>query len=242
MDISQVEGFVRQILGWREYLRGVYWERMPQYASCNYFAHRRTLPGWYWSGHTRMNCLAHAIGQSLQGAYAHHIQRLMVTGAFALMAGVHPDEVDAWYLGIYIDAVQWVEVTNTRGMSQYADGGLVGTKPYTCSAAYISRMSDYCRSCRYEAKRRTGPGPARSTACTGTSTIATAPCWSTIRAWGWSTRASIAWERRSARACCGRPRPAWNGSRSCSRRLLHGRELLDGGCLRSHPSICPAHI
>jgi deoxyribodipyrimidine photolyase-related protein len=152
-----VEGFVRQILGWREYLRGIYWERMPAYAACNHFGHRRALPGWYWSGRTNMNCLAQAIGQSLQGAYAHHIQRLMLTGAFALMAGVHPDEVDAWYLGIYIDAVQWVEITNTRGMSQFADGGVVGTKPYVCSAAYISRMSDYCRSCSYNARLRVGP-------------------------------------------------------------------------------------
>ena len=101
--------------------------------------------------------MAQAIGQSLQGAYAHHIQRLMLTGAFALLAGVHPDEVDAWYLGVYIDAVQWVEITNTRGMSQFADGGLVGTKPYVCSAAYIARMSDYCRSCPYDARLRVGP-------------------------------------------------------------------------------------
>jgi deoxyribodipyrimidine photolyase-related protein len=157
IGISQVEGFIRQILGWREYLRGIYWEQMPGYARCNNFAHTRKLPDFYWSGETRMNCLRIAIRQSLETAYAHHIQRLMITGNFALLAGVDPDAVDEWYLGIYIDALQWVEITNTRGMSQFADGGLVGTKPYVSSAAYISRMSDYCRSCFYDPKNRFGP-------------------------------------------------------------------------------------
>jgi deoxyribodipyrimidine photolyase-related protein len=155
--LNQVEGFVRQVLGWREYMRGVYWAEMPDYATLNHFGHHRPLPGWYWTGATRMRCLAEAIGQSLDLAYAHHIQRLMVTGNFALLAGVDPDEVDAWYLGVYIDAVEWVEITNTRGMSQYADGGLVATKPYVSTAKYIDRMSDYCAGCPYDPGIRHGP-------------------------------------------------------------------------------------
>jgi deoxyribodipyrimidine photolyase-related protein len=154
--IAQIEGFVRQILGWREYLRGVYWARMPQYRTLNYLEHRNPLPSWYWSGETKMACLHHAISQSLQYAYAHHIQRLMVTGNFALLAGVHPDAVDEWYLGIYIDAIEWVEMPNTRGMSQFADGGVVGTKPYCSSANYIDKMSDYCSTCQYLKKERMG--------------------------------------------------------------------------------------
>ncbi len=154
--IAQVEGFIRQILGWREYMRGIYWKEMPAYENINYFKHTRKLPSWYWTGQTRMNCLQHTISQSLDHAYAHHIQRLMVTGNFALLAGIDPDEVDRWYLGIYIDAVQWVEITNTRGMSQYADGGIVGTKPYVSSATYINKMSDYCQGCYYQYNKKTG--------------------------------------------------------------------------------------
>ncbi len=157
ITINQVEGFVRQILGWREYMRGVYWANMPQFASTNDLNHERALPAWYWTGATKMNCLQHAINQSLDLAYAHHIQRLMVTGNFALLLGVHPDEVDAWYLGIYVDAIEWVEITNTRGMSQRADGGLVATKPYCSSANYIDKMSDYCKGCHYQKKEKTGP-------------------------------------------------------------------------------------
>jgi len=152
----QLEGFVRQIIGWREYMRGIYWLKMPEYASLNYFDHHEKLPDWFWTGKTKMNCLKEAIGQSLNFAYAHHIQRLMVTGNFALLAGVHPDEVDAWYLGIYIDALDWVEITNTRGMSQFADGGIVGTKPYVSSASYIDKMSHYCGSCYYQKAKKTG--------------------------------------------------------------------------------------
>lgn len=152
----QLEGFVRQIIGWREYMRGIYWLKMPEYASMNYFDHHEKLPDWFWTGKTKMNCLKDAIGQSLNFAYAHHIQRLMVTGNFALLAGVHPDEVDAWYLGIYIDALDWVEITNTRGMSQFADGGIVGTKPYVSSALYIDKMSHYCGSCYYQKAKKTG--------------------------------------------------------------------------------------
>ena len=154
--INQVEGFVRQIVGWREYMRGVYWAHMPEYAAYNRLEHHGELPRWYWDGETQMNCQAHAVGQSLERAYAHHIQRLMITGNFALLLGVHPDEVDAWYLGVYIDALEWVEITNTRGMSQFADGGIVGTKPYMSSANYINKMSDYCQGCHYDHKLRHG--------------------------------------------------------------------------------------
>ncbi len=157
-SLSQVEGFVRQVLGWREYMRGIYWSQMPDYGQVNYFDHARKLPHYYWDGDTRMNCLKHAIGQSLSDAYAHHIQRLMITGNFALLAGVAPDEVDAWYMGVYIDAVEWVEITNTRGMSQFADGGLIASKPYVSSANYINKMSDYCRGCPYDAKKKYGSG------------------------------------------------------------------------------------
>jgi deoxyribodipyrimidine photolyase-related protein len=130
---------------------------MPEYGVLNNLGHHRTLPSWYWTGQTHMACMGHAIGQTLQQAYAHHIQRLMITGNFALLAGIHPDEVDRWYLGVYIDAVEWVEMPNTRGMSQYADGGLMASKPYVSSGQYIRRMGDYCGSCRYKADLSTGP-------------------------------------------------------------------------------------
>lgn len=156
--IAQVEGFIRQILGWREYMRGIYWAKMPEYAELNYFDHTRKLPEWYWTGETKMSCLQHAIGQSLDYAYAHHIQRLMVTGNFALLAGIDPNEVDAWYLGVYIDAIEWVEITNTRGMSQFADGGIVGSKPYVSSANYMKKMGTYCGDCAYRHDVRVGEG------------------------------------------------------------------------------------
>lgn len=156
ITLPQVEGFIRQIIGWREYMRGVYWARMPHFAALNFFGHERPLPQWFWTGKTKMACLREAITGSLQNAYAHHIQRLMVTGNFALLAGVHPDEVDRWYLGIYIDAIEWVEITNTRGMSQFADGGLVGTKPYVSSGSYINKMGHHCATCFYDVKDRTG--------------------------------------------------------------------------------------
>jgi deoxyribodipyrimidine photolyase-related protein len=156
VSIEQLEGFVRQILGWREYMRGIYWAHMPGYEKLNHFDHRAPLPGYYWTADTKMRCLRCAVGQSLKHAYAHHIQRLMVTGNFALLAGIDPDEVDAWYLGIYIDAVQWVEIVNTRGMSQFADGGIVATKPYISSANYIRKMSDYCDGCHYGHAKKTG--------------------------------------------------------------------------------------
>jgi deoxyribodipyrimidine photolyase-related protein len=156
IPFSGLEGFVRQILGWREYMRGIYWAEMPNYKQLNFFEHQAALPVWFWTGDTQMNCLRHAVGQSLEHAYAHHIQRLMVTGSFALLLGVHPDEVDQWYLGIYMDALEWVEITNTRGMSQYADGGIVGTKPYAGSANYMDKMSDYCTKCHYDKSLRYG--------------------------------------------------------------------------------------
>ena len=154
-SIEQAEGFIRQILGWREYMRGVYWAHMPEYASLNFFQHDRKLPSWFWTGETSMRCLQHAIGQTLDHAYAHHIQRLMVTGNFALLAGIDPDEVDQWYLGVYIDAIEWVEMTNTRGMSQFADGGIVGTKPYVSSANYMHKMGPHCASCKYKRQSKT---------------------------------------------------------------------------------------
>lgn len=156
IEFNQLEGFVRQIVGWREYMRGIYWLKMPQFASMNYFNNQAQLPNWFWTGKTKMNCLKHTINQSLTYGYAHHIQRLMITGNFALLAEVHPDEVDKWYLGIYIDAIEWVEITNTRGMSQFADGGIIGTKPYVSSAAYIDKMSNYCQSCFYNKSKKTG--------------------------------------------------------------------------------------
>lgn len=158
ISYNQLEGFVRQIIGWREYMRGVYWNQMPGYARLNYFGHEGKLPSWYWDGKTKMNCLRQCISQSLNFAYAHHIQRLMITGNFALLIGANPDEVDGWYLGIYIDAIEWVEITNTRGMSQFADGGLLATKPYVSSAAYIHKMSNYCTGCFYKKDLRTGAG------------------------------------------------------------------------------------
>jgi deoxyribodipyrimidine photolyase-related protein len=155
-SLNQIEGFIRQILGWREYMRGIYWAKMPEFASLNYFGNKAALPSWFWTGNTTMNCLRHAIKQSLEHAYAHHIQRLMVTGNFALLLGVHPDHVDLWYLGIYIDAFEWVEITNTRGMSQFADGGIVGSKPYVSSAAYVQKMSNYCEGCSYNYQDKFG--------------------------------------------------------------------------------------
>jgi deoxyribodipyrimidine photolyase-related protein len=156
--LHAVEGFVRQILGWREYVRGVYWAHMPEYLSRNALGHSRALPAWFWSGQTRMACVHSAITQSLDTGYAHHIQRLMVTGNFALLAGLNPQAVHAWYLGMYVDALEWVEVPNTLGMSQFADGGLLATKPYVSSAAYLQRMGNHCSGCAYNPKQRTGDG------------------------------------------------------------------------------------
>jgi deoxyribodipyrimidine photolyase-related protein len=154
--LASVEGFVRQILGWREYVRGIYWTRMPGYAELNALDAHEDLPAWYWSGATDMACLHDALAQTLQHGYAHHIQRLMVTGLFALLLGVQPKQVHAWYLAVYVDAVEWVELPNTLGMSQYADGGLMASKPYVATGKYIQRMSPHCQGCRYDPAQRTG--------------------------------------------------------------------------------------
>ena len=156
IHISQVEGFVRQILGWREYMRGMYWLLMPKFEEMNFFEHYNPLPEFYWTGNTKMNCLKNAINNSLENGYAHHIQRLMVTGNFALLIGSNPQEVDDWYLGIYIDAIQWVQLPNTRGMSQFADGGEIATKPYISSGSYINKMSNYCKGCHYSHTKKVG--------------------------------------------------------------------------------------
>ncbi|MDG2491897.1 MAG: cryptochrome/photolyase family protein, partial [Flavobacteriaceae bacterium] len=156
IELSQVEGFVRQIIGWREYIRGIYWKEMPNYKNLNALNNKNPLPNFYWTGKTKMSCLSHSINNSLDHAYAHHIQRLMITGNFSLLAQVDPNEIDAWYLGIYADAIEWVQLPNTRGMSQWADGGIVATKPYVSAAAYINKMSTYCINCAYDKKKRLG--------------------------------------------------------------------------------------
>jgi deoxyribodipyrimidine photolyase-related protein len=157
ISIAQVEGFVRQIIGWREYIRGIYWAKMPDYAETNTFNAQAPLPDWYWTAETRMNCLHQCIRGSLRHGYAHHIQRLMITGNFATLTGTRPSDINAWYLGIYIDALEWVQLPNTHGMSQFADNGLIATKPYVSAGAYIQRMSDYCTGCAYNVKKRHGP-------------------------------------------------------------------------------------
>jgi len=154
--LASVEGFVRQILGWREYVRGIYWTQMPQYLERNVLCAREELPPWYWTGATDMACLRDALEQTLSHGYANHIQRLMVTGLYALMLGVEPRQVHAWYLAVYLDAVEWVELPNTLGMSQYADGGVMGSKPYIATGKYIQRMGPHCKDCRYDPAQRSG--------------------------------------------------------------------------------------
>ena len=157
VPLAATEGFVRQIIGWREYIRGVYWAKMPSYRESNSLDHQVALPKWFWNGKTKMNCLRCSIGQSLETAYAHHIQRLMVIGSFCLTAGVNPREVEQWFLGVYIDAFEWVELPNVIGMSQHADNGFLASKPYVCAASYVGKMSDYCSGCEYDPKDRLGP-------------------------------------------------------------------------------------
>jgi deoxyribodipyrimidine photolyase-related protein len=154
--LPAAEGFIRQILGWREYVRGIYWLRMPEYAKSNFLKAKRALPDFYWSGETSMKCMREAIEATRQNAYAHHIQRLMITGNFALLAGIAPAEVEEWYLIVYADAFEWVELPNTHGMALHADGGLLSSKPYAASGAYIDRMSDYCSGCTYKPKVKLG--------------------------------------------------------------------------------------
>ncbi len=154
--LAAVEGFVRQILGWREYVRGLYWRWMPDWLDWNALDAHAPLPAFYWTGETDMACLADAIGQTLEYGYAHHIQRLMVTGLYALLLGVEPRQVHAWYLAVYVDAVEWVELPNVLGMSQHADGGRMASKPYIASGKYLQRMSNYCATCRYRPDQAAG--------------------------------------------------------------------------------------
>jgi deoxyribodipyrimidine photolyase-related protein len=154
--LASVEGFIRQVLGWREYVRGIYWTQMPGYLERNALDAQEDLPAWYWTGATDMACLHDALTQTLTHGYANHIQRLMVTGLYALMLGVQPKQVHAWYLAVYVDAVEWVELPNTLGMSQYADGGLMGSKPYIATGKYIQRMSPHCQGCRFDPVQRSG--------------------------------------------------------------------------------------
>ncbi|MBG1232781.1 cryptochrome/photolyase family protein [Aestuariivirga litoralis] len=155
--LESVEGFIRQILGWREYVRGVYWMKMPDYLSSNFLKADVPIPDFYWSGDTDLNCVSQALRQTHDEAYAHHIQRLMITGNFALLAGINPFQVHEWYHAVYADAFEWVEAPNTIGMALHADGGLMGSKPYAASANYINKMSNYCKACRYDPKQRLGP-------------------------------------------------------------------------------------
>ena len=156
--LNAVEGFIRQILGWREFVRGIYWLKMPDYASMNFLEAERALPSFYWSGDTGMNCMKQSIDQTRRYAYAHHIQRLMVLGNFALLAGLDPRLVNEWYLVVYADAYEWVELPNVSGMVLFADGGYLASKPYAAGGAYISRMSNYCANCSYKVTRKTGEG------------------------------------------------------------------------------------
>lgn len=154
--LNAVEGFIRQILGWREFVRGIYFYFMPEYRERNALNADKPLPSCYWTGDTKMNCMRAAIGSTVKHGYSHHIQRLMITGNFALLAGINPHEVHEWYLGVYLDAYEWVELPNTLGMALYADGGIVGTKPYIAGGAYINRMSDFCKGCAYKHDKRSG--------------------------------------------------------------------------------------
>lgn len=155
--LNAVEGFIRQIIGWREFVRGLYWHEMPEYAETNHLDAQRPLPWFYWSGETEMACMRDCIRATREHAYAHHIQRLMVTGNFALLAGIAPREIEEWYLAVYADAYEWVELPNVHGMVMHADGGLLGSKPYAASGAYINRMSDYCTGCTYDPAIKLGP-------------------------------------------------------------------------------------
>ena len=156
LSLASLEGFIRQVLGWREFIRGVYWLDMPQMAQSNHYDHQRALPKWYWTADSRMNCMRQTIGDTMQHGYAHHIQRLMVTGMFGMLAELNPREVAAWYLAVYVDAVEWVELPNVAGMALYANGNRFTSKPYVASGAYIKRMSNYCSSCKYKPELKTG--------------------------------------------------------------------------------------
>jgi len=156
LDLASVEGFIRQILGWREFMRGVYFLDMPALKTANHFGHENPLPAWYWTGETKMNCMRQCISQTLSNGYSHHIQRLMVTGMFGVTAQIKPQAVCDWYLAVYVDAVEWVELPNTAGMALFANGGRFTSKPYVASGAYVKRMSNYCNGCDYEPETRVG--------------------------------------------------------------------------------------
>jgi deoxyribodipyrimidine photolyase-related protein len=164
VPLAAAEGFIRQVLGWREYVRGVYWQFMPEYLERNALEAMLPLPRFYWTAETEMNCLRQVVRQTLEYGYAHHIQRLMVTGLFGLLLGVDPKAVHEWYLAVYVDAVEWVELPNTLGMSQYADGGVMASKPYVASGKYIDRMSNYCKTCRFDPNKAVGEGACPFTA------------------------------------------------------------------------------
>jgi deoxyribodipyrimidine photolyase-related protein len=157
LDLASVEGFIRQVLGWREFIRGVYDLDMPGLKTANHYKHQNALPKWYWTGETRMNCMRHCISQTLDNGYSHHIQRLMVTGMFGVTAQIEPQQLCDWYLAVYVDAVEWVELPNTAGMALFANGGRFTSKPYIASGAYVKRMSNYCTGCAYKPELRTGP-------------------------------------------------------------------------------------
>jgi deoxyribodipyrimidine photolyase-related protein len=155
--LNAVEGFIRQIIGWREYVRGIYWLKMPEYEKENFLDSKRKLPSLFWGGDTQMNCMSQCVKETKENAYAHHIQRLMILGNFALIAGLDPDDVNEWYMIVYADAYQWVELPNVTGMILFADGGFLGSKPYAASGAYINKMSDYCKGCHYNVSKKNGP-------------------------------------------------------------------------------------
>ena len=155
--LNAVEGFIRQILGWREYIRGIYWLKMPDYAEQNFFNADRDLPDFYWTGETKMNCLRQCVSETKENAYAHHIQRLMVLGNFALISGIAPAQVNDWFLSVYADAYEWVELPNVSGMVLFADGGYLASKPYAAGGSYINKMSNYCKNCNYKAAQKNGP-------------------------------------------------------------------------------------
>ncbi|MGE3320446.1 MAG: cryptochrome/photolyase family protein [Candidatus Berkiella sp.] len=156
VPLNSAEGFIRQILGWREYVRGIYWLKMPEYLSNNYLKASRALPWSYWGGETKMACIKEVVKQTREHAYSHHIQRLMITGNFALLAGFDPKQVHEWYLSVYADAFEWVELPNTLGMALYGDGGLLASKPYCASGKYIKRMSNFCKNCYYNPEELSG--------------------------------------------------------------------------------------
>jgi len=157
VPLNATEGFIRQIIGWREYVRGIYWLKMPEYASLNFLEATNKLPDFYWTGQTKMNCLKNCVTETKKNAYAHHIQRLMVLGNFALLAGIDPKYVNEWFLIVYADAYQWVELPNVSGMILFADGGYLASKPYASGGSYINKMSDYCKSCKYKVAQKNGP-------------------------------------------------------------------------------------